>query len=138
MSRIQLVSLSAVRCRDVVTHCNGSDCQRSTRQLFSPHIGIVSDHSRIVADLSTRPERQKTSPPTVRSCKSVDSETVAGCPLAPPSSKTADELFSEPNMTEYWMTRLVPSRGVKLAFHDADTDNDFLARILADTSDTRN
>jgi len=26
---------------------------------------------------------------------------------------------------------------VKLAFHDADTDTDFLARILADTSDTR-
>ena len=27
--------------------------------------------------------------------------------------------------------------GVKLAFHDADTDTDFFTRILADTSDTR-
>ena len=27
--------------------------------------------------------------------------------------------------------------GVKLEFHDADTDTDILARILADTSDTR-
>ena len=27
--------------------------------------------------------------------------------------------------------------GVKLAFHDADTDTDIFARILADTSDTR-
>ena len=27
--------------------------------------------------------------------------------------------------------------GLKLEFHDADTDTDILARILADTSDTR-
>jgi len=26
---------------------------------------------------------------------------------------------------------------LKLAFHDADTDTDFLAKILADTSDAR-
>jgi len=28
-------------------------------------------------------------------------------------------------------------KAVKLAFHDADTDTDILAMILADTSDTR-
>ena len=32
-------------------------------------------------------------------------------------------------------TRILARMSVKLAFHDADTD--FLARILADTSDTR-
>jgi len=34
---------------------------------------------------------------------------------------------------------LTKRRAVKLAFHgaDIDTDTDFLARILADTSDTR-
>ena len=29
------------------------------------------------------------------------------------------------------------TRSFKLEFHDADTDTDILARILADTSDTR-
>jgi len=28
-------------------------------------------------------------------------------------------------------------RGLKLAFHDADTDTDFLSRILVDTSGMR-
>ena len=30
-----------------------------------------------------------------------------------------------------------PHPSIKLEFHDADTDTDILARILADTSDTR-
>ena len=61
---------------------------------------------------------------------------VVGLPQCSPVSRVPARSLARSTSRRTTLTSPVFS-GVKLAFHDADTDTDFLAGIFADTSHTR-
>jgi len=64
--------------------------------------------------------------------------------IAPPGAGCVEQFSENDGCVDSWLAVLGRScscscswRALKLEFHDTDTDTDILARILADTSDTR-